>query len=178
MPGSTSGTMASFKSSRQRKVGTSPQLPSHVQTNINKEERLLQRNLAELDKETRQRMRCIVQGQKVAGTKLKSLEARLLASQEKFHALIHSSEDEPEAESPDPSASASRRDTDMDIFYDGKRRVSGYLVYQDRLVVSSKEKQALRSSLRKLQAKQEAAVKEAAGKEAAGKDRKRSVTFR
>ena len=33
---------------------------------------------------------------------------------------------------------------------------------QDRLVVRSKEKQALRSSLKKLQAKQEAAVKEAA----------------
>lgn len=151
------------------------QLPSHVQTNINKEERLLQRNLVELDKETRQRMRCILQDQKVAGTKLKSLETRLLASQEKFHALIHHREDEeePEAGYEDISASASRRDTENDIFYDGNRRVSGYLVYQDRLVVSSKEKHALRSSLRKLQAKQEAAAKEAAGK-----DRKRSVSFR
>ena len=151
------------------------QLPSHVQTNMNKEERLLQRNLVELNKETRQKMRGIVQDQKVASTKLKCLEARLLASQEKFHALIHhQSEDqgEPEAGSEDKSDTGSRRDSEM--FYGGKRRISGYLVYQDRLVVSSKEKQALRSSLKKLQAKREAAVKEAA----TSKERKPSVTFR
>lgn len=162
-------SMASSKGSRQRKVGMALQLPSHVQTNINKEERLLQRNLVELDKETRQRMRCIVQDQKVAGTKLKSLESRLLASQEKFHNLIHSNDhtSDSEAVSGGPaSAAVSRRESEL--FYDGEdRRASGYLVYQDHLVVSSKEKQALRSSLRKIQAKQEAALK----------NRKLSVSF-
>lgn len=145
------------------------QLPSHVQTNINKEERLLQRNLVELDKETRQRMRCIVQDQKVAGSRLKSLETRLLASQEKFHGLIHdhSGEESSEAGSAAPSAAPSRRDSE--VFYDvDGRRASGYLVYQDRMVVGSREKQALRSSLRKLQAKHEAATK---------KNRKQRVSF-
>lgn len=145
------------------------QLPSHVQTNINKEERLLQRNLVELDKETRQRMRCIIQDQKVAGTKLKSLETRLTASQEKFHNLIYHSDDDSDTEAAlsDPSSTTQSR-RESKLFYDADgRRVSGYLVYEDRLVVGSKEKQALRSSLRKIQAKQEAALKNG----------KRSVSF-
>ena len=77
------------KNSRQKKSGQGFQLPSHVQTSLNKEERLLQRNLNDLEKETRHKMRCIVQDQQVAGTKLRSLQSRLLASQKKFHALIH-----------------------------------------------------------------------------------------
>jgi hypothetical protein len=157
-----------MKGGRQRKVGMALQLPSHVQTNMNKEERLLQRNLIELDKATRQRMRCIVQDLKVAEIKLKSLESRLLASQEKFHALIYHSEEEGGSEVGSATSSTS------EVFYEGKRRVSGYLVYEDGrgLVVSSKEKQALQSSFRKLQGKQEA--KETTE----NKDRKRSVTFK
>ena len=74
---------------RQKKSGQGFQVPSHVQTTLNKEERLLQRNLVDLEKETRHQMRCIVQDQQVAKTKLRSLQSRLLASQKKFHALIH-----------------------------------------------------------------------------------------
>ncbi len=83
--------MAGLKGNRQRKSGQGVQLPSHVQTSLNKEERLLQRNLLDLEKETRHNMRCIVQDQQVAGTKLRSLQSRLLASQKKFHALINPS---------------------------------------------------------------------------------------
>lgn len=80
--------MASFRG-RQKKASMTLQLPPHVQANLNKEVRLLQRNLADLEKETRHRMRCIVQDQHVATIKLRSLEARLQASQKKFHCLIH-----------------------------------------------------------------------------------------
>jgi len=136
--------MASFKGARQRKAGMTLQLPSHVQTNINKEERLLQRNLVELDKETRHRMRCIVQDQKVAGSKLKSLEARLLASQQKFHALIHQSEGEEGEETDKPSEELTEEEVQEE------RRDSTYVVFQERITVGGKDK--LRSSLRKLPA--------------------------
>ena len=79
-------------------MGLTMQLPSHVQTNLNKEERLLQRNLVDLDKETRQRMNCLMQDQKIASAKLRSLEARLLASQKKFHALIHVHDDDDDSD--------------------------------------------------------------------------------
>lgn len=86
------------------------QLPSHVQTNLNKEERLLQRNLSDLDKETKHRMRCIIQDQQVAAAKLRILQTRLLASQRKFHALIY---DRPEGR----NSSADFFDCDEDGYY-------------------------------------------------------------
>lgn len=59
------------------------QVPSHVQNTINKDERLLQRKLGDLERETKHRMRCIVQDQQVAAIKLRTLQARLAASQKR-----------------------------------------------------------------------------------------------
>lgn len=149
--------MASSKGARQRKVGVTLQLPSHVQTNLNKEERLLQRNLLELDKEARQRMRCIVQDQKVAGSKLKSLEMRLLASQQKFHTLICQSdgakgkEEEAEGGAGGRNSSAcGKRKQDMI-----EQRDSTYVLYQESVIVGGKK--TLRSSLKKIPAGKEPA---------------------
>lgn len=75
--------MASSKRNRQKKQGMKMQLPSHVQININKEERLMQRNLGELERETRYRMRCIMQDQQVAWTKLHILQSRISATQKR-----------------------------------------------------------------------------------------------
>lgn len=97
--------MASYcRRNRQRKIGMTLQLPSHVQTNLNKESRLLQQNLMDLDKETKHKMRCIAQDQQVASTKLRILQARLLASQKKFHSLIHAQhvDHNPDEDNTDP----------------------------------------------------------------------------
>lgn len=96
------------------------QLPSHVQTNLNKEARLLQRNLVDLEKETRQRMRCIAQDQQIASTKLRSLQIRLQASQKKFHSLIHHEE-----ENDDTQVEDDRRDSMSTCIF--ARKASNYL---------------------------------------------------
>lgn len=78
--------MASSNAAQKRKkVGMAMQLPPHVQTNLNKEARLLQQNLEDLEKKTRQRLSCIIRDQQVAGIKLQSLQIRLVASQSKSY---------------------------------------------------------------------------------------------
>ena len=107
--------MAASRGNRQRRASMTLQLPSLVQTSLNKEARLLQRNLADLEKKTRHRVRCIMQDQQVATIKLRSLEVRLQASQKKFHSLIYQDEIE------DVPVSTDRRDS-MSIF---ERKASG-----------------------------------------------------
>jgi len=78
--------MASSKAAQKRKkMGMAMQLPPHVQTNLNKEARLLQQNLEDLEKKTRHRLSCIIRDQQVAGIKLQSLQIRLVASQSKSY---------------------------------------------------------------------------------------------
>lgn len=78
--------MASSKAAQKRKkVGMAMQLPPHVQTNLNKEARLLQQSLEDLEKKTRHRLSCIIRDQQVAGIKLQSLQIRLVASQSKTY---------------------------------------------------------------------------------------------
>ena len=148
----SSSTMAGLKSSRQRKTGQGFQLPSHVQTSLNKEERLLQRNLMDLEKKMKHEMRCIIQDQQVAGTKLRSLQTRLLASQRKFHALIHPPS--PQRESEDDAFEHAGSPVSEEIS-DGKRSRKASIqpagMGQDgepKEISSRRGSKALRSSLR------------------------------
>lgn len=80
--------MASSRAAlRRKKVGVAMQLPPHVQTNINKEDRLLQQSLEDLEKKARHRVSCIIRDQQVAGMKLRSLQIRLLASQNRSYSM-------------------------------------------------------------------------------------------
>ena len=67
--------------SKGRRDGVTLQLPSHVQNSLNKEERVLQQTLLDIDRETKHRLKCISQDQQVAARKLTTLERRLLISQ-------------------------------------------------------------------------------------------------
>lgn len=67
--------------SKGRRDGLTLQLPSHVQNSLNKEERMLQQTLGDIDRETKHRLKCISQDQQVAARKLTILERRLLISQ-------------------------------------------------------------------------------------------------
>ena len=64
-----------------KRDGLTLQLPSHIQNSLNKEERMLQQTLGDIDRETKHKLKCISQDQQVAATKLKILERRLLMSQ-------------------------------------------------------------------------------------------------
>lgn len=131
-------------------MGLTMQLPSHVQTNLNKEERLLQRNLVDLDKETRQRMNCIMQDQKIASAKLRSLEARLIASQKKFHALIHvHNYDDADVDGYDDSELVSESGSAV-MRVEGKRKETLLQAgnHQEKAREEKQKKAYLRSSLR------------------------------
>ena len=98
--------MASSKAAQKRKkMGMAMQLPPHVQTNLNKEARLLQQSLEDLEKKTRHRLSCIIRDQQVAGIKLQSLQIRLVASQSKSYSLQSQS---PGPSKPIPGAGAFR----------------------------------------------------------------------
>lgn len=72
---------------KRKKVSMAMQLPPHVQTNLIKEDRLLQQSLEDLEKKTRHRVACIIRDQQVAGMKLRSLQIRLLASQNRSFSM-------------------------------------------------------------------------------------------
>lgn len=128
--------MASVRN-RQKKASMTLQIPSHVQTNLNKEARLLQRNLEDLEKETRHRMRCIAQEQQVATIKLRSLQVRLEASQKKFYSLIHHDEEQgAEIESD------GRRDSQSVSIYTRLRPSSGDYYLQVAAVVKEDRREA------------------------------------
>ena len=77
----------SHKGNRQKKK-KGGMIPSHIQNNINKEERLMQRNLSDLERETKHRMRSIECDQQVARTKLRNLQVRLIASKKRSQSLL------------------------------------------------------------------------------------------
>lgn len=83
-----SGTRSALAKKRQT---TNNSLPAHVQGMLNQEERLLQRTLDHLNKETKNTIRMIDQEQQVLATKLKLLEQRLEQSRQQSEALLHNS---------------------------------------------------------------------------------------
>lgn len=78
----------SGKRQKVQRVGLSP----HVQGLLNQEERLLKQTLDHITRETLNTIRCITQEQQVISTKLKLLERRLAASQQRSQSVLGSTD--------------------------------------------------------------------------------------
>ena len=78
----------SGKRQKVQRVGLSP----HVQGLLNQEDRLLKQTLDHITRETLNTIRCITQEQQVISTKLKLLERRLAASQQRSRSVLGSAE--------------------------------------------------------------------------------------
>ena len=76
------------KRQKVQRVGLSP----HVQGLLNQEERLLKQTLDHITRETSNTIQCITQEQQVISTKLKLLERRLAASQQRSRSVLGSAE--------------------------------------------------------------------------------------
>lgn len=83
--------MSSRARSKARGSGHTMQLPGHVQNALNKEERLLQQNLADLKAEADYKVRSLSKDQQVATKKLIIMEKQMLISQARSAAIMTSS---------------------------------------------------------------------------------------
>ena len=77
------------KARDKRGNGRTLQLPSHVQNALNKEERMLQQTLGDLEIQIKYKMKSISQDQQVATMKLSSMERQLSVSQARSWSIDH-----------------------------------------------------------------------------------------
>lgn len=169
-----------------RRDGLTLQLPAHVQNTLNKEDRLLQQTLSDLQRETKHLFKCISQDQQVAANKLRILEKRIEASK----ARSQSAQSLGAGTKPSISRSLSRKDTCSSDYFKslltpGVRDYSFSAWLDDEPTTSltssgscSKEKTDGRQSVKKSSMKKISGLKSKAAAEQSGPQvLRKSVSF-